>query len=1397
MSTSRFRVISRYLAVKPGAIRRAFIAVAFAISTSVAAHAVNTVNVAAGDVASLIAAMSNPQVTTINLARGTYTLSAINNGWYGANGLPPVDHTLTINGNGAVIQRSPGISAPTPNFRFFYISGGFEGLNFGHLTLNNLELKGGIAQGGAGGSGTNGGGGGAGMGGAIFNQGQLTMNGCTVDGNQAIGGAGGAGSVGGSGSGGGGGLSGNGGTASNGTSAGGGGGGMLYDGSSDVTGNGGGFTSATGEGGTGATSTAQGTGGTALTGPISANGGNGASGSSAGGGGGGGFYAGNDAVGIAAGGCGANGGHLTGGNANGDGGDGQPNSNTAFNGGGGAFGGGGGAGYGSYAGGGGGGVGAGGGGGGTGAATGAGGGGGFGGGGGGGASSTVASGPGGFGGGGGGGGNLGGGTGGYGGGSGGRSASSTGTGGGGGAGMGGAIFTHFGGVMLTNCTFTGNSAIGGAGGSGQAGGTGGAGMGGAIFNLNGLYGSGSQKISYTTIASNTATPGANGSGASATTVPANGGAFYSMAYGNQIHVINGKILAANTLVTLDNSILANSTGGADLFSDDVSIAALDFAQIAVSSNNLVMSETGGTGQIVGSGALTSDPQLGSLQYNGGQTRTMALGTGSPAIDAGAVDAAVPLDQRGLTRSAGTAPDLGAFESQAFVASAMSGNNQVTAVGRAFANPLAILLTDGAGNPVTNLGVVFTPPASGAGGSFAGGVTTATSDGSGIATSTTLTANATVGSYNVAASVATGMANTLNFSLTNSVVPVIVSLEPVESDSTNSPLVHWTLTFNTPVTGVNAGNFNLATSLSGVDTVASTATVGTPTTSDGGTTWIIPVTTGGGAGPLTLELYNTTGITPTPSPAAQVYVGGTITILNTPINSVSLSQNTTAPGAGTLNGPPSGATLTSFGVPAIDVQGNLAFVASWAIGTKGKGKGVFTANRFLACIGGPAPGGAAGQYATLSDPVISDGTAAFLAKLSGTAKGQSSVIVAGAANNTLGIVAQSGTAAPGTGSAPGVNEAKFANFKDVAINGSDVVFLGTLAPGTGSPKVTAANALGLWVKSGALPPVLALRTGQTIGTSKIKTLVSFMAGNGSSGQGRGWLTESRNAPAVLALAIFTDKSPAVVGWNQGGAYIISQSGPTGIGASTGPAVTGASFASYSFPTVNDAGNGAFLASLTPHTGTPAVTPANARGVFANIGTTGFDSLARVGDDAGSTGGKFTILKDPVLADDGGLAFPATIAGRSIKGAASTTLWWVPAGSHSGVQLLAQGGAGSTTVPDLPSAQWQNFTSLAIAANRGPIFTATMTPGKGSVTGPTANGLWAMNTYGDMHLLIRSGVTSVAFDSNPAHNKAVKSFRLLTALPGSVGVTRSFNGNGQIAWLATFTDHTTAIVVTALP
>jgi hypothetical protein len=102
---------------------------------------------------------------------------------------------VTIQGNGAVIERSNS----APSFRLFAVANQDETGTLlttpGSLTLEQVTLRGGLAQGGRGGNNYSfgsAGGGGAGLGGAIFNQGALTIRQSTLYQNTAQGGAGGS-----------------------------------------------------------------------------------------------------------------------------------------------------------------------------------------------------------------------------------------------------------------------------------------------------------------------------------------------------------------------------------------------------------------------------------------------------------------------------------------------------------------------------------------------------------------------------------------------------------------------------------------------------------------------------------------------------------------------------------------------------------------------------------------------------------------------------------------------------------------------------------------------------------------------------------------------------------------------------------------------------------------------------------------------------------------------------------------------------------------------------------------------------------------------------------------------------------------------------------------------------
>lgn len=76
----------------------------------------------------------------------TYTLNQVDNYWFGPNGLPPISAAVKIDGDASTIERSS--DGGTSAFRFFYVSGGLSGIPAGSLTLDNVTLSNGLAQGG-------------------------------------------------------------------------------------------------------------------------------------------------------------------------------------------------------------------------------------------------------------------------------------------------------------------------------------------------------------------------------------------------------------------------------------------------------------------------------------------------------------------------------------------------------------------------------------------------------------------------------------------------------------------------------------------------------------------------------------------------------------------------------------------------------------------------------------------------------------------------------------------------------------------------------------------------------------------------------------------------------------------------------------------------------------------------------------------------------------------------------------------------------------------------------------------------------------------------------------------------------------------------------------------------
>jgi hypothetical protein len=98
--------------------------------------------------------------------------------------------------------------------------------------------------------------------------------------------------------------------------------------------------------------------------------------------------------------------------------------------------------------------------------------------------------------------------------------------------------------------------------------------------------------------------------------------------------------------------------------------------------------------------------------------------------------------------------------------ATGGSGQTASINAVFGAALMARVTDAGGNPLPGIAVTFTLPASGASGTFPGGVSSVTvfTDANGVAVSPLVTANGIAGNYSATASVAGGI--TVNYSLAN-------------------------------------------------------------------------------------------------------------------------------------------------------------------------------------------------------------------------------------------------------------------------------------------------------------------------------------------------------------------------------------------------------------------------------------------------------------------------------------------------------------------------------------------------------------------------------------------------------------------------------------------------------
>ena len=214
--------------------------------------------------------------------------------------------------------------------------------------------------------------------------------------------------------------------------------------------------------------------------------------------------------------------------------------------------------------------------------------------------------------------------------------------------------------------------------------------------------------------------------------------------------------------------------------DNLTVSAKDIAGNTVTTYGGDQTLTFSGASTIGANQPTVTSKTGvAVTFGTAETITFTSGVATVSGSSNGVMTLYKAETASVTVSDGTHTGSLSFTvSAAAVAgiAATSGGSQSAAVSTAFTNPLSATVTDTYGNTKSGVSVTFSAPASGASATFAAGggcisnpqtyQCVASTNSSGVATSSTFTANATRGTYNISATAGGGSNPSVNYSETN-------------------------------------------------------------------------------------------------------------------------------------------------------------------------------------------------------------------------------------------------------------------------------------------------------------------------------------------------------------------------------------------------------------------------------------------------------------------------------------------------------------------------------------------------------------------------------------------------------------------------------------------------------
>ena len=231
---------------------------------------------------------------------------------------------------------------------------------------------------------------------------------------------------------------------------------------------------------------------------------------------------------------------------------------------------------------------------------------------------------------------------------------------------GGGVYVGRGTLNATNCTITGNTATNKGGGVAAF-----------FYSSNSQNGTAVTNLTNCTISGNTAT---------------SGGGLYVGYHPHSTTTSTNTVTVNNTIVA---GGLVRQTGGVITDTKE---------KLNVSNSLFDTTPTTGAGNTInGTNAnnlFGTNPMLGSLASNGGTTQTLALLSGSAAIDAGSNTLASSLttDQRGFHRFVNGVVDIGAYEYQPAAALAPSSSDSPSTSGQSVTFTATLSVVTGSNTP---------------------------------------------------------------------------------------------------------------------------------------------------------------------------------------------------------------------------------------------------------------------------------------------------------------------------------------------------------------------------------------------------------------------------------------------------------------------------------------------------------------------------------------------------------------------------------------------------------------------------------------------------------------------------------------------------------------------------